>query len=442
MNLYHVTIAWRNLAQGGRRVRLLGLALSAVAALLILLLSLSNGIHENLVKAATTIASGHVNVAGFYKTSTNAIGAPVVNGRDVLKDLVKDANPHVVRVIDRHRGWAKMVTEEASIWAGLYGIDIRNETDLRERLASVPSDSPAERGLMGLSEPNTIAIFQSQAERLKVGPGDKITLRTETMRGMSNTVDLTVVTVLENLGLISSWNAFLPQETIIDLYRLKRDSTGAIMLYLDDIDRAETVMGDLNETLVEKGYAVMEHDPRPFFAKFEVTAGQDWKGQKLDLTVWSDEVSFLKWILTAIDSVSFTLILIMCGIIAIGMMNTMWIAVRERTQEIGTLRAVGMSRSNVLLLFLTEALILGFISGFIGTMGSYGFALILNEFSITIPSQAMQTILLNDTLTFNVSLLECFITTVVFGLFSALTSLLPALKAAKMPPITAIQITE
>ena len=64
MNFYHLTIAWRNLVQGGRRVRLLGLALTAVAGLLILLLALSNGIHENLVKAATTIASVKMSLCG------------------------------------------------------------------------------------------------------------------------------------------------------------------------------------------------------------------------------------------------------------------------------------------------------------------------------------------------------------------------------------------
>ena len=31
-------------------------------------------------------------------------------------------------------------------------------------------------------------------------------------------------------------------------------------------------------------------------------------------------------------------------IIAVGIMNTLWIAIRERTREIGTLRAIGMQR--------------------------------------------------------------------------------------------------
>lgn len=442
MKLYHFTIAWRNLRQGGRRIRLLGLALAAVAGLLILLLALSNGIHENLVKAATTIASGHVNVAGFYKTSANSMGIPVVNGRKALKAYLATANPHITEVIDRHRGWAKLISEEASVWAGLYGIDVTQEHALIEQLRVHSNEHKAEKGLMGLAQPNTIAIFQSQAEKLKIGPGDKVTLRTETMRGVSNTVDLTVVTVLKNMGIISSWNAFLPQETVINLYRLRADSTGAIMIYLDDIERAQDVMSDLEKKLVDAGHEVMAHDPRPFFTKFEVTAGQDWKGQRLDLTTWSDEVSFLKWILTAIDSLSLTLILIMCAIIAVGMMNTMWIAVRERTREIGTLRAVGMGRKSVLILFMTEAVMLGFIAGIVGTTVSYALANGLNLLEIRIPSRAMQTILLNDTLSFNVSVFDCLLTAVSFSIFAGLTSFLPALKAARLPPITAIQITE
>jgi putative ABC transport system permease protein len=442
MSTYHFSIAWRNLIQGGRRVRLLGLALAAVAGLLIILLALSNGIHQNLVRAATTIASGHVNVAGFYKTSSGAMGIPVVNGRDELKQFLSTANPHITEIIDRHRGWAKIISDDASVWTGLYGIDIAQERGLKAQLRSHSSESPAEKGLAGLSAPNTIALFQSQAEKLKVGPGDKVTLRTETMRGVSNTVDLTVVTILENMGIISSWNAFLPQKTVIELYRLRSDSTGAIMIYLDDIDLAQEVMNDLEAQLVKAGHAVMEHDPRPFFTKFEVTAGQDWQGQRLDLTTWSDEVSFLKWILKAIDSLSLTLILIMCAIIAVGMMNTMWIAVRERTREIGTLRALGMGRKSVLILFMTEAVMLGLIAGVIGTSASYLLANGLNTLEIQIPSRAMQTILLNDTLSFNVSWIDCVTTAVSFSIFAGLTAFLPALKAARLPPITAIQITE
>ena len=53
------------------------------------------------------------------------------------------------------------------------------------------------------------------------------------------------------------------------------------------------------------------------------------------------------------------LIVILIAIIIIGIMNTMWIAIRERTREIGTLRAIGMHRREVLWMFLLESLMLG-----------------------------------------------------------------------------------
>jgi putative ABC transport system permease protein len=120
----------------------------------------------------------------------------------------------------------------------------------------------------------------------------------------------------------------------------------------------------------------------------------------------------------------------------------MWIAVRERTREIGTLRAVGMGRRSVLILFMTEAVMLGLIAGIIGTTVSFALANGLNLLEIRIPSRAMQTILLNDTLSFNVTWFDCLFTAIALGVFAGLTSFLPALKAARLPPITAIQITE
>ena len=47
-------------------------------------------------------------------------------------------------------------------------------------------------------------------------------------------------------------------------------------------------------------------------------------------------------------------------IILVGVMNSMWMAIRERTQEIGTLRAIGMGRGGVLSMFVIEASLLSF----------------------------------------------------------------------------------
>ncbi len=293
-----------------------------------------------------------------------------------------------------------------------------------------------------LAEPNTVVLFAAQAKRLGVTLGDRITLRTETLRGMSNTVDVEVVAVMQNLGMMSSWNLLLPKQTILDLYGLDPSSTGAIMIYLDDIEQSPAVMEKLRKAYDEAGYTVMDHAPRPFFTKFEVVSGQDWTGQQLDLTTWDDEVSFMSWILTAIDSVSFLLVLVLAIIIAIGIMNAMWIAVRERTREVGTLRAIGMSQRRVLAMFMLEATVLGLIATTVGAGLSVGLVLILEAAAIEIPVDAIRAILMSDTLHFVVSPQQILASVVGFTLFAAIASIWPAVRAARLPPITAIQRTE
>src|SRR6185503_3012703 len=114
------------------------------------------------------------------------------------------------------------------------------------------------------------------------------------------------------------------------------------MVYLKDPSTAAATMKILRERLAAKGFEVMEYDPEPFFMKFENVAGEEWFGQKLDLTLWNDEVVFFAWILGVVNAVSVALVSLLTMIIAIGVMNSMWIAVRERTHELGTLRAIGM----------------------------------------------------------------------------------------------------
>jgi putative ABC transport system permease protein len=52
----------------------------------------------------------------------------------------------------------------------------------------------------------------------------------------------------------------------------------------------------------------------------------------------------------------------------IGIMNTMYMSINERTQEIGVLKAIGASKRQIRLLFLMEAGLIGFIGGVIGVM--------------------------------------------------------------------------
>jgi len=443
-----LSIAARNLLQARRRTALLSLAIAIVTWMLVLLLSMAAGIQDNLVDAATTLSAGDVNIGGFYKvTSTRA--APLIEDYRKVEEIVRENTPGLDYITTQQRGWAKLVSETGSMQVGLQGVDLGKERLLVQRLALAPESAYRKGGgdaiegdFQRLDAPHTAILFASQARRLGVGPGDVVTIQTETTGGQTNTDDVTVVAVAKDIGLLSMWTVLLTQDEVRQLYNLSGDVTGVIRVYLKDIGQSEQVMGHLREVLAANGYQLVDHEAKPFFMKINAASGEDWTGQKLDVTIWRDEVSFLTWVLTAFDSVSWFLVVVLVAIIAVGITNTMWTSVRERTQEIGTMRAIGMQKRQILGLILSEAVILGLVATSLGALAGALFAAVIDAAQIGIPIQAVQTILLSDTLHLVVTPTSLLAAVGLLTLLTVLAGILPALRAASLQPVTAIQTVE
>ncbi len=76
---------------------------------------------------------------------------------------------------------------------------------------------------------------------------------------------------------------------------------------------------------------------------------------------WED---FARVLITQIEGDYYAMMyifFIMCVLITFGIINTMSMAIQERTNEIGTLRAIGLKKRNIRIMFLYESIILSFI---------------------------------------------------------------------------------
>jgi putative ABC transport system permease protein len=182
---------------------------------------------------------------------------------------------------------------------------------------------------------------------------------------------------------------------------------------------------------------VMDQDPRAFWFKFEVVNREEWTGQKLDITTWEDEISFLTWTIQLLDGLTKVLTFILMAIVVAGIMNTMWIAIRERTREIGALRAIGMQRRSVLRMFLFESLLLGLGGTVVGALIGSGVAALINSRNVKVPI-GMQLFLMSDHL--QLVLQPNNIISAIIGLtvVSALAAIYPSVRAAKLPPVAAM----
>ena len=125
---------------------------------------------------------------------------------------------------------------------------------------------------------------------------------------------------------------------------------------------------------------------------------------------------------------------------AIGIANTMAMAILERTKEIGLMKAVGATNRDVLSIFLGEAAGIGFIGGLGGTLLGWGGSLILNILLMGyLTSQAAST---GGTMPTGASSTPIWLPlfSLAFAtLVGLLSGLYPALRAATLLPVTALK---
>lgn len=436
-------IALRNLLQARRRTLLLGSAIAFVSLLLLFLLSITKGVSDRLIEAATLTSTGHINVAGFYKKRANS-AAPLITNRMQIRKLVQENVKDLALVTDRARGWGRLIGPGGSFNTGLNGIVLEESTFLKDvKLAEQAEykkngSSTVLGNMSDFGKPASILIFAAQAKKLGVDVGDTLTFITEANGGQTNSVDLTVAAIARDMGFLSNFSVFVPRQTVLDLDRLGSDTTGAVWVYLKDIRKASQVRLQLEGVLSQAGFTLLEHDPRPFFFKFQKIVAQDWRGLRLDLTTWDDEVSFINWIVTSLNGLSVFLVIILGLIIATGIANSMWMTVRERTKEIGTLRAIGMQQPQVRRLFMMEAGLLGLLGATAGCV--LGVALInaINFAQLPITNSGLRVFLMTDVVRLSLQPVHLLGALLFLPLLTAIAAFYPALKASQMRPVQAL----
>jgi putative ABC transport system permease protein len=127
------------------------------------------------------------------------------------------------------------------------------------------------------------------------------------------------------------------------------------------------------------------------------------------------------------------------GIIALlaatfGIVNTLLMAVNERTSEIGLMKALGADRRTIFTIFAAEAVSIGFWGGLLGIGVSMGIGAIANHL-------AADTFL-NDLVGLQILSFPFFpslFTLLGVMVLAFLAGALPALKASKMDPISALR---
>ena len=121
----------------------------------------------------------------------------------------------------------------------------------------------------------------------------------------------------------------------------------------------------------------------------------------------------------------------------VGVSNIMLITVRERTREFGIRKAIGATPASILRIIITESIIITALFGYIGLLLGFGANLYMDA---TLGSEVIDTGLFQTTMFLNptVGLGTAVGVTIVLIIAGTIAGLVPALKAARIRPIVAL----
>ncbi|RDU24399.1 ABC transporter permease [Anaerosacchariphilus polymeriproducens] len=209
--------------------------------------------------------------------------------------------------------------------------------------------------------------------------------------------------VLDQMGVVSSGispdtSIFIPYNTGIK-YLTGKEVSPTITVIASNVDNVETVKTNI-ETILAETY------PNSTFTLTDA-------GSKMEAALESSNTLTLMLIVVA------GIVFIVGGI---GIMNVLFVSVKERTKEIGILKAIGCSQRDILIEFLTEAGMISIFGGISGVLLSLIILLIAPKIGIRVIPSGQGFLL---------AIVFAFITGTVFGFY-------PAWKASKLVPVEAL----
>jgi putative ABC transport system permease protein len=197
-------------------------------------------------------------------------------------------------------------------------------------------------GLLDPAAPEAGLVATDLARMLKLKPAQYATLLVSTISGQTNAMDLEMLNTF-NTGNAGTNDKFLllPLKFVQQL--LSTDGADRVVVMLRDGDRLDEARARIGAELAAAGFDV-------------------------ELYSWKDLSDFYNQVHRLFNMIFAFIFAIVLIVVLMSIINTTTMSVVERTREIGTLRALGMNRRQVSLLFTVEGVQLALLGGAIGVL--------------------------------------------------------------------------
>lgn len=398
------TLAFRNVLRNPRRSLLTFAAISVGLGSALVLAALARGMAERMARDAMYTLTGHVQIhaPGFRDD-------PVVSYRfaepgEGLRKVL--GQPPVVRWSTRVRVPAVLMSERDSAGISLVGIDPESEKGL-----SFAGDPP-EVG-RALSDPNDpgIVVGQKMLEVLQTEVGKRIVVMTQDVEG--HVAD-------RGFRIVGAFDTEL--EATERSYGFVGRATAQKFLGIGE---------EVSEiALITNDYSMLDG----------ITASLREAAQGLDVSEWRDLEPLISAMLSLQDGFLTIWFVIVIVTVAFGLVNTLFMAIMERTREIGLVQALGLRPRALMVEVVIESLVLLVLGSVAGVLFAFGGIYLLRDgIDISQFAEGAQAIGLGSIVYPTIHIADFVVGTILVLLIGVLSSVYPAWRSTRLNPVEALR---
>ena len=410
-------LAWRNLWRHRKRTLITLSSIAIGFGLAVLSIGIGDGSHNSLIRNAIKLGEGHLTIQprGYIEAPANH--KYLSEGAELSKKL--NALGVLGNIEPRISLQTLASTASNSVGAALEGISSASDPRVDMLTPQLQKGAWLKQG-----DDRGIVIGAGMASKLKAKIGSKVVLMAGKKGGDSQA----------QLGRVRG--IFKSQVPEMDDY-----------LILSDIEFARRFLqgegADIAKQPITR-FAIFLDDPDTLY---------EWK-DKIKSTVDSQQVIAMDWqemmpqlvqFIIIDDAGNYVFLMLILIMVIFGVLNTVLMSVLERTREFGLLRALGLSRRNLLTLVFFESLLMGFLAIVAGWIVGGGihlwfsqngidFTAMMGEGGNVMMGTFMDPIVYTELSWDRVTQL----TTIIF-VATLSSGIYPAIKAARVTPVEALR---
>ncbi len=399
-------LAWRNLWRNHRRSLIMLSAIALGVWGMIWMTALMRGMVDQMIDNSIRTLSGHIQIhaPGYLDDPSVEHLLPAVDRSPALQDLLESKD--VVAWSERIRVPAVIRSEREVYAVTLVGID-----------------PDREQGLSFIEESITDGEYISSVDDKRLLVGRKLLERLETK------LDRRVVLMSQD-----------PENNIAERgFRIggvfDTDPQATETSYI--FGGLETVRKMLNLGPGVSEISLLGHDYRKLDTLKKKT--QSAAMENADVKTWAEQDPYMGTMLNVMDGFILVWFTIIFLALSFGLVNTLLMAVFERTREIGLVQALGMKSSNILLMVLVESIIMLIIGLVAGNILTWLTILPIQDgIDISGVAEGLEWAGMSSTLLPALLVKDVLLANAVVLVLGILASLFPAWRASRKVPIEAI----